>query len=405
MVSKKILVINCGSSSLKYQLFMMPEAIKLVKGNVERIGDKGAFINQETKEGVEYELKAADSGKPIDDHKAAFQYVVDALLHPSKGVLKDIKEIDIVAHRVVHGGEKYSDSVIINDEVVNDIKTLSDLAPLHNPANLQGIVSAQGILPDVPQTATFDTAFHQSIPDYAYNYAIPHELYDKYKIRRYGFHGTSHRYVASKALQYCKRSDENTNIISCHLGNGSSITAINCGKSVDTSMGFTPLEGLVMGTRSGDLDPAIIHYLVTKGYSVEEVNTMLNKKSGLFGIYGKSDMRDLIAAADSGDKRAKLAIDMFTYRVKKYIGAYCAVMVKVDMLVFTGGIGENSFIIRELICRHLENIGIHISADKNKLVGNHIGIISEDYSPVTILVIPTDEEKRMAIDAYELATK
>ncbi len=397
MNNKKILVINCGSSSLKYQLFLMPEGINLVKGIIERIGQKDSIIKQEHKE------KTIEKKVPVKDHNQAVKVMIEAILNKKDGILQDISEIDSVAHRVVHGGEKYSEPVIITGEVVKDIENFIDLAPLHNPVNLEGIKAAMEQLSAIKHTATFDTSFHQSIPEYAYMYAIPHELYDKYRIRRYGFHGTSHSYVANKALSYCKRAKENTNLITCHLGNGCSITAIAFGKSVDTSMGFTPLEGLVMGTRSGDIDPAIIHYLLDKGYTDKEVIDMLNKKSGLLGISGLSnDVRDIEKAAKEGNKKAQLALDCFAYRIKKYIGAYSAVMVKVDILVFTGGIGQNSIYMRELIANNLVNIGIHFDKEKNKLIGNHIGIISTDYSPVTVIVIPTDEEKKMAEDSYNL---
>lgn len=406
MKHTKILVINCGSSSLKYQLLLMPEGITLMKGNVERIGEKEAFIKQKVVETSKESKKLGTDIGGIPDHKKAFKLVVEGLIDKEFGCLEKMEEIEVVAHRVVHGGEKYSDSVIVTDEVLKDIEAFSDLAPLHNPANLMGIKSAMEILPNVPQTATFDTAFHQTIPDYAYTYALPYEFYEKYKIRRYGFHGTSHKYVANKSLEICKRSKDNTNIISCHLGNGCSITAINNGKSVDTSMGFTPLEGLVMGTRSGDIDPAIIQFLSTKGYTIDEINNILNKKSGVLGIYQKTnDMRDIEDAYLEGDKMAKLALDVFSYRVKKYIGAYCAIMVKVDILLFTGGVGENSPVMREMICNQLENIGIHIDSEKNTLVGRRMGVISKEYSPVTILAVPTDEERQMANDAYDLLHK
>ncbi len=398
MGNKTILVVNCGSSSLKYQLFLMKDGIRVVKGNVERIGQKDSCLIQETKDGKIINQKIA-----VKDHKAAFKLAIETILDKKKGVLENIEQIDGVAHRVVHGGEKYSDAVIINKSVIKDIEELSDLAPLHNPVNLEGIKASLEFLPNVKITATFDTSFHQTIPDYAYMYAIPYELYDKFKIRRYGFHGTSHKYVARKAVEYCKRARENTNLITCHLGNGCSITAIAFGKSCDTSMGFTPLEGLIMGTRSGDIDPAIIHYLSDKGYTDKEIISILNKKSGLLGISGLSnDLRDLQKAADSGNRKAQLAIDAFAYRIKKYIGAYSAVMIKVDILVFTGGIGENSIMMRELIAKNLENIGFVLDVQKNKLIGNHIGIISADYSPVTIMVIPTDEERGMAEDCYKL---
>ncbi len=398
MSNKQILVINCGSSSLKYQLFLMKDGIRLVKGLVERIGQKDSCLIQESKDKKEINQKVA-----VKDHKTAFKLAIDSILNKKNGVLEGIDQIDGIAHRVVHGGEKYADAVVIDDEVVKDIESLSDLAPLHNPVNLEGIKASLEFLPNVKNTATFDTSFHQTIPDYAYMYAIPYELYDKYKIRRYGFHGTSHRYVARKAVEYCKRAKENTNLITCHLGNGCSITAVAYGRSCDTSMGFTPLEGLIMGTRSGDIDPAIIHYLSDKGYTDKEIINILNKQSGLLGLSGLSnDLRDLQKAADAGNKKARLAIDAFAYRIKKYIGSYSAVMVKVDILVFTGGIGENSIMMRELIAKNLENIGFVLDSQKNKLVGNHIGVISADYSPVTIMVIPTDEERGMAEDCYKL---
>ncbi len=397
----KILVINCGSSSLKYQLFLMPEGINLAKGIIEKIGLEDSFLKQENKDNLKYEKK-----QKVSNHTEAFKLMSEALLDKKYGVLQSLKEVNAVGHRVVHGGEKYSESVIITEETIKDIEGLADLAPLHNPANLQGIRSAMEIMPDAKHSATFDTAFHQTIPDYAYMYALPHELYEKFKIRRYGFHGTSHRYVANKALEVCKRDKSNTNLITVHLGNGCSITAINSGKSIDTSMGLTPLEGLVMGTRSGDIDPAIIHYLVEKGYPEGDVINMLNKKSGLLGLSGVSnDLRDIEKASKEGDKNSTLAMEAFAYRVKKYIGAYCAVMVKLDILVFTGGIGENSVAMRERICKFLENVGIHLDREKNKLVGNHLGVISTDYSPITILVVPTDEECQMARDAYTLMTQ
>ncbi|MCG8570311.1 MAG: acetate kinase [Spirochaetes bacterium] len=385
----------------------MPQKENLAKGNVERIGEtENAFIYQKTSDGRELKKNSGEMKDRLllSDHKAAFQYVIEALLDSKMGILKSIQDIDVVAHRVVHGGEHYSDSVIITQDVLQVIEDLADLAPLHNPANVQGIRSAMEVLPGIPQTATFDTAFHQTIPEQAFRYALPNEMYEKYQIRRYGFHGTSHRYVASKALELLNRSAENTNLISCHLGNGCSITAISKGKSVDTSMGFTPLEGLMMGTRSGDIDPAIIPYLViNKGYSIEEVNKILNKKSGALGLYEKTnDMRDIVEAAQNGDKKAQLTLDIYTYRIKKYIGAYCALMIKVDVLIFTGGVGQNSWFIRQMICRHLQNLGIHLDKELNREIGGNTGSISHDYSPITIMVIPTDEEQQMAIDAYDL---
>jgi acetate kinase len=401
MKNMKVLVINCGSSSLKYQLFLMPEGLNLIKGIVEKIGAKDSFIKQESKNGGKLKKDIE-----VKDHAEAFRLVAECMLDPQYGSLKSLDEIDGVGHRVVHGGEKYSESVIITKDVEKDIEDLFDLAPLHNPANLQGILAAKEMLPKARHTATFDTAFHQTIPEYAYMYALPYEMYEKYRIRKYGFHGTSHRYVANKAREICKRAKENTNLITVHLGNGCSITAINNGKSIDTSMGLTPLEGLIMGTRSGDIDPAIMKNLIDKGYTPKEVDEILNKKSGLLGLSGlTNDCRDIEDAAANGNKRAILALEAFAYRVKKYIGAYCAVMAKLDILVFTGGIGQNSPILREMICKNLENVGIHMDKERNFLVDRSQGMISTDYSPVTILVVPTDEEVRMANDAYDLLIK
>jgi len=305
----------------------------------------------------------------------------------------------------VHGGEQYSSSVIITEDVKRAIELNCELAPLHNPANLTGIMEAEAIFGDVPQVAVFDTAFHQTLPPSAYLYGIPREFYDKYRIRRYGFHGTSHRYVAGIAMQMMKRSPENTNIITCHLGNGASITAIQAGRSIDTSMGFTPLEGLMMGTRSGDLDPSIIFYLEERGFDFHEVHNILNKKSGLLGLSGiSSDLRDIEAAAEQGNQDAQEAMDAYAYRIRRYIGAYVANLIKVDMIVFTGGIGQFAVNMRKRICGRLENLGIHINRELNEQVGANPGIISQDYSPITILVVPTNEELQIAIDAFDLIT-
>lgn len=393
----KILVINCGSSSLKYEVYQMPERESLGKGVAERIGLKEGFITQENKHG-EYTLEA-----PIPNHKKAMEMVLAALMAPDKGIIKDKSEIKAVGHRVVHGGEEYAESVIIDDKVIESIDNNSVLAPLHNPPNLTGIQEAMNVFPGVKHVAVFDTAYHQTIPPAGYLYGLPRELYDKYKIRRYGFHGTSHRYVANEALKILQRSSENTNVISCHLGNGASITAIEKGCSVDTSMGFTPLEGLLMGTRSGDMDPAIIPFLMDKGYTSEEINTMLNKKSGLLGLSTiSSDMRDITAAADEGNKNAEEALEVYAYRIRKYIGSYAAILVKVDAIVFTGGIGRYQVNMRKRICQRLENLGIVIDYNKNVHVGNGCGIISKDYSPTAILVIPTNEELQIAQDSYDL---
>jgi len=395
--TKKILVINCGSSSLKYEVYLMPSKESMGKGLVERIGENEGHICQESPKGT-YDLVT-----PIKDHQVAMELVAYALTDEKLGILKNIKDIEGVGHRVVHGGEDYAESVIIDEKVIACIDKNSELAPLHNPANLIGIKESAKLLPRVKQVAVFDTAFHQTLPPAAYLYGIPHEFYDKYKIRRYGFHGTSHRFVAQKALEMCKRSASNTNIITCHLGNGASITSIMNGESVDTSMGFTPLAGLLMGTRSGDIDPSIVFFLMERGYSSQDLNDILNKKSGLLGMTGISnDLRDIEDAAETGDERAIEALDAYAYRVRKYIGSYSANLVKVDILVFTGGVGQYGVKMRERICKRMQNIGVHIDCDKNKAVGGKPGIISEPYSPVTIVVMPTNEELQIATDAFEL---
>lgn len=393
----KILVVNCGSSSLKYEVYKMPEKESTGKGLIERIGLSDGIITQQA--GCNKISKTTD----IPNHKVAFELMVEFLMDPQAPVINSVEEIGGIGHRVVHGGEQYSASVFIDDNVIEAIEKNIELAPLHNPANLTGIREATNAFPGVPQVAVFDTAFHQSLPPSAYLYGIPREYYDRYRIRRYGFHGTSHRYVADIALDIMKRSAENTNLITCHLGNGASITAIQGGKSVDTSMGFTPLEGLMMGTRSGDLDPSIIFYLQERGYSAHELQEILNKKSGLLGLSGRSsDLRDIESAAENGCENAMQALDAYAYRIRKSIGAYAANLIKVDGIVFTGGIGQNAVKMRERICHRLENIGIHINHEKNREVGGNSGIISKPYSPVTILVVPTNEELQIAIDTAQI---
>jgi acetate kinase len=375
----------------------MPDRASLGKGLVERIGASMGNITQKSENGV------FEAQEPLPDHDAAMALVKRALTDESHGIIKAIEEITGVGHRTVHGGEDYASSVLIDDDVIDAIKRNIDLAPLHNPPNLIGIKAAMEMLPGVAQVAVFDTAFHQTLAPSSYLYGLPRELYTKYKIRRYGFHGTSHRYVSCEAVKLMKRSPENTNVICCHLGNGASITAIRQGKSVDTSMGFTPLEGLVMGTRSGDLDPAIILFLLEKGYSKEEINRMINKEGGLLGLSGISnDMRDIHKAADEGSSDAQEALEVFAHKIRQYIGAYSANMIKVDALIFTGGIGENDIRMREMICRRLQNIGIVMDDKKNKDNGSNPGIVSKDYSPVTIVVMPTNEELQIAIDTYEI---
>lgn len=396
----KILVVNCGSSSLKYEIYEMPSQQSLGKGLVERIGLPSGNLTQE------YGSRVLHREQEIPNHRVAFEMMMEAILDKEQGILKSVSEIAGVGHRVVHGGEQYASSVLIDEQVMQAIEANCELAPLHNPANLTGIRESMAICRDVPQVAVFDTAFHQTLPPSAFLYGIPYEMYGKYRIRRYGFHGTSHRYVSNVALQMMKRSVDNTNMITCHLGNGASITAIQRGRSIDTSMGFTPLEGLMMGTRCGDLDPSIIFYLVERGYDIQELNSILNKKSGLLGLSGiSSDLRDLEASAAEGNERAIMALDTYAYRIRRYIGAYVANLIKVDFIVFTGGIGQNGVKMRHRICNRLENLGIHIDPQKNIDVGSKAGIISQPYSPITILVIPTNEELQIAIDAYDLINK
>ena len=394
----KVLVINAGSSSVKYQLYQMPEATVLAKGLVERIGDTGSRLSQ-TAGGQTHEIE-----KTIADHEQAMDLILSTLVDPDCGVLEDVSEITSVGHRVVHGGEEFSDSMLIDDAVIASVEKYADLAPLHNPPNLTGIRASQHGLPNAKQVACFDTAFHTTIPEVAYLYALPYELYEKYRVRRYGFHGISHCYVARRAADLLGKDKDSANIITCHLGNGCSITAVRNGKSVDTSMGLTPLEGVVMGTRSGDMDPAILFYLADKGYSVKELNALCNKKSGLLGISGQSnDMRNLRELAAAGDRRANLAIDIFAYRIKKYIGTYTAVLGRVDAIVFTGGIGENNPDLRAQVCAEQSQIGIEIDADKNAPAFGGESQISTHGSRVMVFVIATDEEAAIAKDTYELA--
>ncbi len=394
---KKVLVLNCGSSSLKYEVFLMPHRKSLGRGSIERIGEAKGILSQTSPKGQ------VKSEEVFQDHGQAMLRVGQALVDPKLGILEKITEISAVGHRIVHGGEKFASSIQIDKAVKDAIEQNIELAPLHNPANLVGINEAERFLPGVPQVAVFDTAFHQTMPPAAYLYGLPRELYDKYRIRRYGFHGTSHRYVASRALEILKRNPDNTNFITCHLGNGASITAIEAGKSIDTSMGFTPLEGLMMGTRSGDFDPAILGFLEERGYSAKDLSNMVNKKSGLLGLSGISnDLRDLEAAVDKGVNNAIEALDVYAHRVRQYIGAYAAELVKVDALIFTGGIGQHGTRMRERICHKLENIGIMMDYEKNAQDGSNEGVVSQPFSPTTILVIPTNEELQIALDAFEL---
>ena len=392
-----ILVINCGSSSLKYQLINSETEGVLAKGLCERIGIDGMLTYQP--EGGEKEK----SEIAMPTHTEAINAVLAALTNEKSGVIKSLSEVGAVGHRVVHGGEKFTSSCLINDESMKAIEECNDLAPLHNPANLIGIRACQELMPGVPMVAVFDTAFHQTMPDVAYTYGIPYEYYEKYKVRRYGFHGTSHSYVSKRTAEIVGKPYDQMKIIVCHLGNGASISAVNCGKSVDTSMGLTPLEGLVMGTRSGDLDPAIIDFVGKKeGLSLDEMNEVLNKKSGMLGISGvSSDGRDLEAAAETGNKRAHLALDVFDYRVIKYIGAYAAAMNGVDAIAFTAGIGENNIKMRKDVCSSLTYLGVKLDEEKNNVRGEE-RIISADDSKVQVLLVPTNEELAIARETLAL---
>ena len=392
-----VLVINCGSSSLKYQLINSDTEAVLAKGLCERIGIDGRLVYQ--KAGCDKEITEA----AMPTHKEAIQMVLDALTNDKTGAIGSLKEVNAIGHRVVHGGEKFASSAVITDEMIKAVEECNDLAPLHNPANLIGIRACQELMPGVPMVAVFDTAFHQTMPDVAYTYGIPYEYYEKYKVRRYGFHGTSHSYVSKRTAEIVGKPYDQMKIIVCHLGNGASISAVNCGKSVDTSMGLTPLEGLVMGTRSGDLDPAIIDFVGKKeGLSLDEMNEVLNKKSGMLGISGvSSDGRDLEAAAETGNKRAQLALDVFDYRVIKYIGAYAAAMNGVDAIAFTAGIGENNIKMRKDVCSSLTYLGVKLDEEKNNVRGEE-RIISADDSKVQVLLVPTNEELAICRDTVAL---
>jgi len=394
-----ILVINAGSSSLKYQLLNPETQQVLAKGLCERIGIDGKFTYKPDGKQV---IKDADVAMPT--HSEAIQAVLNALVDTDNGVIGSMKEIDAVGHRVVHGGEKFAKSVLITDEVMAAIEECNPLAPLHNPANIIGIKACQSLMPSTPMVAVFDTAFHQTMPPVAYTYALPYEYYENDKVRRYGFHGTSHKYVAQRAAAMLGKPMEQLKLISCHLGNGSSVTAVDCGKSVDTSMGFTPLAGLPMGTRCGDIDAGIMEYLMNKyGMDIKEMLNIMNKKSGVLGVSGvSSDFRDLEAAGAEGNQRAALAIDMFLYNVKKLIGAYAAAMGGVDAVIFTAGVGENGSQNRAGIVSGLEFMGIKIDEAKNKLRGEEIDISAEG-ATVRTLVIPTNEELMIALDTAALA--
>ncbi len=398
----KVLVLNCGSSSIKYQFYDMDTTRVKAKGVVEKIGIKGSQIKHTTEDGRVVLFKG-----DIIDHQSGIEYLLGVLKSEKYGCISDLKEIDAVGHRVVHGAEKFKDSVLINDEVIEELEKCVDLAPLHNPSNLKGIYAMKALLPGVPQVAVFDTAFHQTMPDYAYNYAIPYSLYETYGIRRYGFHGTSHKYVSRRACEILGVEYEKQKIITCHLGNGSSVAAIMYGKSVDTSMGMTPVEGLIMGTRSGDLDLGVYNFIMEKEELTRNVAyTLVNKHSGMLGISGiSSDLREIEEAAKRGEYRAQLALNMFDYRVKKYIGAYTAAMNGLDILVFTGGIGENGDERRWGIAGSLQYLGIDIDKDKNTGLRSKEAVISSENSKVTVMVVPTNEELVIAQDTVNILDK
>ena len=397
----KILVLNCGSSSIKYKLFDMTTKEVLAQGGIEKIGLVGSFLRLTLPNGEKKILE-----KDIPEHTAGIEFILNTLVSPEYGAIKSLDEINAVGHRMVHGGERFSESVLLNKEVLDAFIACNDLAPLHNPANLKGVNAVSAILPNVPQVGVFDTAFHQTMPDYAYMYAIPYELYEKYGVRRYGFHGTSHRYVSQRVCEFLGVDPKGKKIITCHIGNGGSISAIKDGKCIDTSMGLTPLEGLVMGTRSGDIDAGAVTFIMEKeGLNATGVSNLLNKKSGVLGVSGvSSDMRELEAAVAAGNPKAILAEKMYFYRIKKYIGAYAAALGGVDIILFTGGVGENQANCRSEVCEGLEFMGVKIDLEKNKVRGEE-AIISADDSKVTVAVIPTDEELMIASDTLAILNK
>lgn len=397
----KILVLNCGSSSIKYKLFDMTSKEVIAQGGIEKIGLKGSFLKLTLPNGEKKILE-----KDIPEHTVGVEFILNTLIHPEYGAIKSLDEINAVGHRMVHGGERFSESVLLNKEVLEAFTACNDLAPLHNPANLKGVNAVSAILPNIPQVGVFDTAFHQTMPDYAYLYAVPYELYEKYGVRRYGFHGTSHRYVSQRVCEYLGIKAEGLRLITCHIGNGGSIAAIKDGKCIDTTMGLTPLEGLMMGTRSGDIDAGAVTFIMDKeGLTTTGVSNLLNKKSGVLGISGvSSDMRELEAAVAEGNPKAILAENMYFYRIKKYIGAYAAALGGVDVILFTGGVGENQASCRAGVCEGLEFMGVKIDAEKNKVRGEE-AIISSDDSKVKVVVIPTDEELLIASDTMTVVSK
>ena len=395
----KILVLNCGSSSIKYALYDMDTKTVMTSGGAERVGLDGAFVKVKLANGEKRKVM-----HDIPEHTEGVKFIFSLLVDPEIGVIKDLKEIDAVGHRTVHGGEKFNKSVRLTEEVLKVYEECNDLAPLHNPANLKGIRAVQELMPEMPQVGVFDTAFHQTMPKEAFMYALPYELYEKYGIRRYGFHGTSHRYVSQRVCEFLGVKPEGKKIITCHIGNGASIAAVKDGKCVDTSMGLTPLEGLIMGTRSGDVDGGALTFIEKKlGLDADGLSDLLNKKSGMLGITGiSSDMREIEEAYENGNERAKLAFDMYFYRIRKYIGAYAAAMDGCDIIVFTAGVGENQPSLREEVCKKLTYLGVEIDVEKNKNLRGKEALISTPESKVAVCVIPTDEELMIASDTMAL---
>ena len=398
----KILVLNCGSSSIKYKLFEMADRSVIAQGSVEKIGLKDSFLKFTKPNG---EKKVIE--KEMPEHTVGVELILNTLTSAEDGVLKSLNELDAVGHRVLHGGQAFSESVLINDEVIKAIEDNIELGPLHNPANLKGINAVKKILPNIPQVAVFDTAFHQTMPEKAFMYALPYEYYEKFKVRRYGFHGTSHRYVSKRVCDFLGIKPEGTKIITAHVGNGGSLAAIKDGKCVDTTMGMTPAEGLMMGTRAGEVDPGMLPYVFSKGgLNADSFNDLVNKKSGLLGVSGvSSDMRDIMQAIADGNERAKLALDMFVYRLTKLIGSFVAAMNGTDILVFTGGIGENSDIVRRLVCDGLTYLGLKIDEEKNSQAHGTEVVISTADSKMKVVVIPTDEELTIASDTEAIVKK
>lgn len=398
----KILVLNCGSSSIKYALYNMDDKSVMTSGGAERVGLDGAFVKVKMPDGTKKKVM-----HDIPEHTEGVKFIFSLLTDPEIGVIKSLDEIGAVGHRMVHGGEKFNKSVVLNDEVIEVFKSVSDLAPLHNPANLKGVMAVSELMPGLPQVGVFDTAFHQTMPAHSYLYAVPYDLYEKYGVRRYGFHGTSHRYVSQRVCDFLGVKYEDKKIITCHIGNGGSVAAVQNGKCVDTSMGLTPLEGLMMGTRSGDIDGGAVTFLEKKlGLGPDEMSNLLNKKSGVLGITGiSSDMREIDDAVAAGNERAKLALDMYNYRIKKYVGAYAAAMGGCDIIVFTAGVGENQYQMRETVCKDMEYMGVKLDAEKNKGIRGEEAIISTPDSKVTVCVIPTDEELMIATDTMNLLKK